>query len=83
MEVLRALFFEAAGGSSDDGMADLHKPGLAGVNIMLSRAAADASDALLTDEDVSMSNLTASFDEFAWTRDQSMTWVTLRSRWSI
>ena len=74
LEVHRALFIEAAGGSSDDGTADLHKPGLAGVNIMMSRAAADASDALLTDEDVSMSNLTAAFDEFAWTYDKSLTW---------
>ena len=74
LEVFRALFTEAAGVCSDDGTAVLHKPGLAGVNIMMARAAADASDALLTDEDVSMSNLAASFDEFAWTHDQSMTW---------
>ena len=74
MEVLRALFLEAAGGSSADGMIDLHKPGLAGVNIMMARAAADASDSLLTDQDVSISKLAASFDEFDWTHDQNMTW---------
>ena len=74
VEVLRALFLEAAGGSSVDGTMELHKPGLAGVNIIMARAAADASDALLTDEDVSISNLAASFDEFDWTHDQNMTW---------
>ena len=74
LEVFRALFTEAAGVCSDDGTAILHKPGLAGVNIMMARAAADASDALLTDEDVSMSKLTAAFDEFAWTYDKSLTW---------
>ena len=74
VEVLRALFLAAAGCSSVDGMIEWHKPALAGVSIIMARAAADASDALLTDEDVSISNLAASFDEFDWTHDQNMTW---------